>query len=185
MLKEGRKGRIEFYEARVAKFESKELRCIANAVADVKPGDCVSKEKVMDSLLQIFSEERAEVIFKRALHKGVRDKRKNDYIIPIPSMHDWLVSNYALELKRTPEFNWYLVAWMTNSDVKARAYECTFNEDPAILLPQFTSDALKRLPSPISGQEWVFDAVDADTEDVIWTTAGDNNNTIGALGSHL
>ncbi len=184
VLEEGRKGRIEFYEARVTEFESKELHCIANAVADVKPGERVSKEKVMDSLLQTFSEDKAEVIFKRALHKGVLDKRKNDYIIPIPSMHDWLVSNYALELKRTPKFNWYLVAWMTNSEVKARAYECTFNEDPAILLPQLTSDALKRLPSPISGQEWVFDAVDADTEDVIWTTAGDNK-TMGGLGSHL
>ena len=185
ILKEGRKGRIEFYEARVAKFESRELHCIANAVADVKPGERVSKEKVMDSLLQTFSKDEAEVIFKRALHKGVLDKRKNDYVIPIPSMHDWLVSNYALALKRTPKFNWYLVARMTNSEVKARAYECTFNEDPAILLPQLTSDALKRLPSPLSGQEWVFDAVDADTGDVIWTTAGENNNTMGALDSHL
>ncbi len=100
VLKEGRKGRIEFYEARVAKFESKELRCIASAVADVKPGERISKENVMDSLLQTFNKDEAEVIFKRALHKGLLDKRKNDYVIPIPSMHNWLVSNYAIELKR-------------------------------------------------------------------------------------
>ncbi len=174
VLKEGRKGRIEFYEARVDEFESKELRCIASAVADVQPGERVRKENIMNSLLQTFSKEKAEVIFKRALHKGVLDKRKNDYVIPIPSMHDWLVSNYTLELQRTPKFNWYLVARMTNSEIKARAYECTFNEDPAILLPQLTSDALKRLPLPLSGQEWVFDAVDVDTENVIWTVAGHN-----------
>ena len=162
----------------MAEFESEELRCIASAVADVKPVERVSKEKVMDSLLQTFSEEKAEMIFKRALHKGVLDKRKNDYIIPIPSMHNWLVSNYAPELKRTPKFNWYLVARMTNSEIKARTYECTFNEDPAILLPQLTSDALKRLPPPLNGQEWVFDAVDVDTEAVIWTVAG-HSKTVG------
>ncbi len=182
MLKEGRKGRIEFYEARVAKFESKELRCIANAVADVQPGERVSKEKVMHSLLQTFSKDEAEVIFRRALHKGVLDARGDSYVIPIPSMHDWLVSNYALELKRTPKFNWYLVARMTNSGIKARTNECTFNEDPAILLPQFTSDALKRLPPPLDGQEWVFDAVDVDTQDVIWTVAG-HNKTVGRPAS--
>ena len=177
-LKEGRKGRIEFYEARVDEFESKELCCIASAVADVKPGERVRKKNVMNSLLQTFSKEKAEMIFKRALHKGVLDKRKNDYVIPIPSVHDWLVSNYALKLKRTPKFNWYLVARMTNSEIKARAYECTFNEDPAILLPQLTSNALKRLPSALGGQEWVFDAVDVNTEDVIWTVAG-HNKTMG------
>ncbi len=179
VLKKGRKGRIAFYESRVAKFESRELCCIASAVADVPPGERISKEKVMDSLLQSFSGEKAEEIFERALHKGVFDRRKNDYVIPIPSMHDWLVFNYFLNWERTPKFNWYLVARMTESEIKARTDECIFNEDPAILLPKLISNALKQLPPPISGQEWVFDAVDVDTEEVILTIDGRNKTMVG------
>lgn len=178
VLKEGRKGRITFYESRVAQFESRELCCIASAVADVPLGERINKEKVMDSLLQSFSEEKAEEIFERALHKGVFDRRKNDYVIPIPSMHDWLVFNYSPNRERIPEFNWYLVARMTESEIKARTDDCTFNEDPAILLPKLISDALEQLPPPISGQEWVFDAVDVDTENVIWTADGRNKTMV-------
>ncbi len=178
MLKEGRAGRIRFYEARTQGLFKKERQCIARAVAGMESGGNLDKGMIITSLRKEFCKDEAEVIFKRALHKGVLDARGDSFVILIPSMHDWLVSNYALELKRTPKFNWYLVARMTDSEIKARAYECTFNEDPAILLPQLTSDALKRLSSPIGGQEWVFDAVDADTENVIWTAA-DHNKTMG------
>ena len=95
VLKEGREGRDQFYQARVDEFESKELRCIALAVADVQPGERISKEDIMDSLLQDFSREKARTIFRLALHKGLFDRQKNDYIIPIPSMHDWLASNFG------------------------------------------------------------------------------------------
>ena len=178
VLKEGRKGRIEFYEARTQGLFKKERQCIARAVAGMEPSENIDKDTIITSLRKEFSEDEAEVIFRRALHKGVLDARGDSYVIPIPSMHNWLVSNYALELKRMPKFNWYLVARMTNSEIKARTDECTFNEDPAILLPQLTSDALKRLPPPLGEQEWVFDAVDVDTQDVIWTVAG-HDKTVG------
>ena len=178
ILKEGRKGRIRFYEARTQGLFKKERQCIARAVAGMEPDGNLDKDTIITSLRKEFSKDEAEVIFKRALHKGVLDARGDSYVIPIPSMHDWLVSNYAPELKRTPKFNWYLVARITNSEIKARTDECTFNEDPAILLPQLTSDALKRLPPPLGEQEWVFDAVDVDTQDVIWTVAG-HDKTVG------
>ena len=88
-------GRDEFYQARVDEFESMELRCIARAVADVQPGERASKEDIMDSLLQDFSHKKARTIFRLALHRGLFDKQKNDYAIPTPSMHDWLVSNFG------------------------------------------------------------------------------------------
>ncbi len=75
--------------------------------------------------------------------------------------------------------NWYLVARMTESEIKAGTDECIFNEDPAILLPKLISDALEQLPPPISGQKWVFDAVDVDTEDVILTVDGRNKTMVG------
>ena len=182
ILKEGRRGRIRFYEARTQGLFKKERQCIARAVAGMEPDGNLDKDTIITSLRKEFSKDEAEGIFKRALHKGVLDARGDSYVIPIPSMHDWLVSNYAPELKRTPKFNWYLIARMTNSEIKARTDEYTFNEDPAILLPRLTSDALKRLPPPIGGQEWVFDAVDVDTEDVILTVAG-HNKTVGRSAS--
>ncbi len=95
VMEEGRKGRTGSYEARVEEFESQELRCIARAVADVKPGERIRKEDIVDSLLHEFSRDKVEEVFTLALHKGMLDKWKNDYVIPIPSMHEWLISSYA------------------------------------------------------------------------------------------
>ncbi len=43
----------------------------------------------MDSLLQDFGREKARTNFRLALHKGLFDKQKNDYVIPVPSMTGW------------------------------------------------------------------------------------------------
>ncbi len=181
-LKEGRAGRIEFYEARTQGLFKKERQCIASAVAGTEPDGNLDKDTIITSLRKEFSKDEAEVIFKRALHKGVLDARGDSYVIPIPSMHDWLVSNYAPELKRTPKFNWYLVARITDSEINSHTNEGPYNEDPAILLPRLASDALKRLPSSISGREWIFNALDVDTKDVIFTVAG-HNKTVGRSAS--
>ena len=49
----------------------------------------------MSSLLQDYGHDEAEKIFRRALHKGILDERDNCFVVPIPSMQKWLVSNYA------------------------------------------------------------------------------------------
>ncbi len=95
VLKEGRKGRIEFYEARTRGIPEEQLHCIARVIAGIPSGTSIAKMDLMASLRLDHDRDTAEKIFTLALHKGILDERKNRYVVPIPSMHDWLVDNFA------------------------------------------------------------------------------------------
>lgn len=95
VLEEGREERSKFYKHRARGFYREQLRGIARSIADIPPGSSIDRTVIMSSLLQDYSRDEAERLFRQALYKGVLDERDNCYVIPIPSMHDWLVSNYA------------------------------------------------------------------------------------------
>ena len=99
VLKEGRKGRIRFCEAQTQDFPREQFHCIARVIACAPSGTSVAKMDLMASLRMDYNHDTAENIFKLALHKGILDERKNRYVVPIPSMHDWLVDNFI----RIPE----------------------------------------------------------------------------------
>ena len=99
VLKEGRKGRIEFYKARTRGIPGEQLHCIARVIANAPSGTSFAKMDIMASLRMDYNHDMAEKIFTLALHKGILDERENRYVVPIPSMHDWLVDNFA----RIPE----------------------------------------------------------------------------------
>ncbi len=101
VLKEGQKGRIKFYESRAEGLFRTERQCIARAVVGIESGENVDKGGIIASLRKEFSKGETERIFTLALHRGMLDVRGDSYAIPIPSMHDWLVSNYAPNQKRT------------------------------------------------------------------------------------
>ncbi len=98
-LEEGRKGRIEFYKARTRGIPGEQLHCIARVIANAPSGTSFAKMDIMASLRMDYNHDMAEKIFTLALHKGILDMRENRYVVPIPSMHDWLVDNFA----RIPE----------------------------------------------------------------------------------
>ncbi len=95
VLKEGRKGRIRFYEARAQNFPREQLHCIARVIAHAPSGTSIAKMDIIASLRLDYDHDTAEKIFTLALHKGILDMRDNRYVVPIPSMHDWLVDNFA------------------------------------------------------------------------------------------
>ena len=95
VLKEGRKGRIRFYEARAQDFPREQLHCIARVIAHAPSGTSIAKMDLIASLRLDYDHDTAEKIFTLALHKGILDMRDNLYVVPIPSMHDWLVDNFA------------------------------------------------------------------------------------------
>ncbi len=95
VLKEGRMGRIRFYEARAQNFPREQLHCIARVIAYAPSGTSIAKMDIIASLRLDYDHDTAEKIFTLALHKGILDERKNRYVVPIPSMHDWLVDNFA------------------------------------------------------------------------------------------
>ena len=95
VLETGRTGRAAYYKQRAQGFYRKQLHCIARSIVDVPAGGRVDHAVIMSSLLQDYGHDEAEKIFRRALYKGILDERDNCFVVPIPSMQKWLVSNYA------------------------------------------------------------------------------------------
>ena len=97
VLAAGRTGRSMYYEQRARGLYRGQLHCIARSIADFPAGSHVDHAVIMSSLSQDYGHDEAEKIFRQALHKGILDERDNHFVVPIPSMHDWLVSKYASE----------------------------------------------------------------------------------------
>ena len=97
VLSAGRASRTEYYCHRTGGFYGGGLGSIANSIADVPAGSRVDRAVIMSHLSQDYGHDEAERIFRQALHQGVLDERDDSFAAPIPSMHDWLVSNYARE----------------------------------------------------------------------------------------
>lgn len=95
VLEAGYARRAAYYKQRARGLDRKLLHCIARSVANVPPGSSVDRTVIMSSILQDYRHDDAERLFRRALRKGILDERDNCYVVPVPSMHDWLVSNFA------------------------------------------------------------------------------------------
>ena len=104
VLKAGRTGRAAYYKQRAHGFPEEERQSLARPFSDIPIGESVQLSKIMSSLTQDYSQDKAETLFRRAVERGIIDERSGRYVIPVPSMHDWLVSNYAREqIKFPPE----------------------------------------------------------------------------------
>ena len=101
VLEEGRVARAAYYEHRAEGITRKQRRSLANLFANVSPGGSFDREDIVSSLVQDHGAECAQEIFLRAEAKGVITSKEGCYNIPVPSMHSWLVSKYAIELQRT------------------------------------------------------------------------------------
>ena len=102
VLEAGRIFRSEYYEHRTQEFGTKQRHSLAKLFANVPSGGRLDMEDIMMSLTQEYGSEKAKKILHQALHKGVLYRYRGDYGIPIPSMHDWLVSNYVREQIKFP-----------------------------------------------------------------------------------
>ena len=95
VLEEGRAGRSEYYEHRAHGFGEEYRVSFAKLFAKIPLGGSIIGSKIRSFLTQEYGPDEAEKLFHRALHKGVLHEQAGRYAVPIPSMHDWLVSNYA------------------------------------------------------------------------------------------
>ena len=102
VLKAGRKGRTTYYKQRAHGFPEEERQSLARPFSGIPIGESVQLSKIMSSLTQDYSQDKAETLFRRAVERGIIDERSGRYVIPVPSMHDWLVSNYAREQIKFP-----------------------------------------------------------------------------------
>lgn len=52
--------------------------------------------------MQEFTEAQSRALFESAWGQGLLDQRQGRFVIPVPSMQDWLASNYRREQIQLP-----------------------------------------------------------------------------------
>jgi hypothetical protein len=97
VLNAGRSGRTAYYEQRARGFDEEYRQSFAKLFVDIPLGGSITGSAIRSPLTQEYGLDEAKMLFRRAVEKGIIDERSGRYVIPIPSMHDWLVSNYARE----------------------------------------------------------------------------------------
>ena len=103
VLETGRARRAAYYKQRAQGFPEEERQSLARLFSDIPIGKGVQLSKIMSSLIQDYSQDKAKTLFRRAVERGIIDERGGRYVIPVPSMHDWLISNYAREQIRSDQ----------------------------------------------------------------------------------
>ena len=104
VLKAGRGFRLDYYKNRARSFTKEQRHCLARAFADIPLGESTTHKVILASLTQEYGETEAEKLFRLGREKGLLEKRDGEYAIPIPSMQDWLVTNYAhIQTKSPPQ----------------------------------------------------------------------------------
>ncbi len=104
VLEAGRNFRSNYYQRRLDDFSRKQRHSLAKLIMNVPLGEGLDKEDILSSLSQEYGETEAEKLFNRALHRGVLHRYQGTYVVPIPSMQDWLVTNYAhIQTKSPPQ----------------------------------------------------------------------------------
>ena len=96
--------RTKYYERRAAGFVEEERHCLARVFENIPTGGSTTRETILSSLSREYGEATTEKLFRRARHGGILQLTEGGrYAIPIPSMQDWLVENYApLEIGSPP-----------------------------------------------------------------------------------
>ena len=91
----GEEGRKQYYKQRVSGFDGNELVCLYEAVAGINSRTPFNKDLVLSPLNRKYGDARADKIFKKFIDKGVISVVGTAmYSVPIPSMHDWMRSEF-------------------------------------------------------------------------------------------
>ena len=92
-------GRREAYYKQRAKGISGKERCsLARLIKNVTPGKGLHREDIEATLSQDYGDsDKAKSLFKKAVERGILHSQDELYSIPIPSMQNWLISNYTRE----------------------------------------------------------------------------------------
>jgi len=93
----GAERREAYYKQRAKGISRKERSSLANLIDTIPLGDGLDREEFETALSQEYDSEKAKSLFNKAVERGILHSQDEIYIIPIPSMRNWLVSNYARE----------------------------------------------------------------------------------------
>ncbi len=97
VLEKGTEYCAEYYESRAHDIDKEWREALARAIMDVPIDGATTRIRIIDDLKQSgLTQEEADKLFNQALEQGIIDQRDGgEYGIPIPSMHNWLIDQYA------------------------------------------------------------------------------------------
>ncbi|MCY4172095.1 MAG: hypothetical protein OXF08_10945 [Bacteroidetes bacterium] len=85
-----------YYKQRAKGISIKERFALAKLIKNIKSGNELGREDIETALLNEFNDsDKAKNLFTRAVERGILHSQEELYSIPIPSMHNWLISNYS------------------------------------------------------------------------------------------
>lgn len=96
VLEEGRERRVQYYTRRAKGLTRMQREAIARFLFTIPEGERFAREDLVAVLKEdLGSEAKADAIFDKAFRKGILDERDGEYIVPIPSMHNWFLDEYG------------------------------------------------------------------------------------------
>ncbi|MXW15569.1 MAG: ATP-binding protein [Rhodothermaceae bacterium] len=102
ILEDGRELRSAYYEQRAREFDEEHRHSFAKLFVNVPEDGSITRSIVMSSLSQDHGPVEAANLFDKALDNGILHRQAGRYVVPIPSMQNWLVSNYGREQIELP-----------------------------------------------------------------------------------
>ena len=89
--------RKNYYVKRASKLKEPYRRAVASLLQQKGKGSTLTEDELVSALTGPQSRDQAKEMFAESLvHKGViAHTSDGNYIVPVPSMHDWLVRRYA------------------------------------------------------------------------------------------
>ncbi len=96
VLETGRDQRAKYYRSRLDGLPERHRQAIAQAFAAARADSTQTDSVILDCIQDVCREPgEAQETFDKALAQGVIDNRNGRFVIPVPSMHDWLLENYG------------------------------------------------------------------------------------------
>ncbi len=102
VLAQGLRRKVKYYESRLVGLERSDRRAVANLLGQVGKDNTLEKSDLVAAFSGNRTREAAHAVFQHVLYKGVVTESPSGlFEVPIPSMHTWLIQEYA-DRARTP-----------------------------------------------------------------------------------
>ena len=96
----GRQGSILYYKQRLSEFDGDDVICFAESISGISAGMPFKKKTIISEFKREYSAKKSKNLFRKFIEKGIIARDGQLYSIPIPSMHEWLMSELQSSQER-------------------------------------------------------------------------------------
>ncbi len=97
VLEVGHEARKAYYKGRLVDFRPDEVQSLAMSIAKVTLGETLEYLDIIHPMAQKYGDDQAKELFAKFEEKGILKQNNMGYIVPIPSMHTWLIETFTRE----------------------------------------------------------------------------------------